>query len=294
MPDKVIALVDGSVYAIPVCEYAAWIAAPAGQPVELLHVLGRRGPPGAQDLSGTIRLGARSALLDELAVLDAQRARISHAEGRALLEDARSLTERSLSAFAGPDHAACLPVATRLEQGDLIDHATDRQADPALIVIGKRGAAADFAKGHLGSNLERVVRAAKVPVLVAARDFRPVHSALLAFDGGASAMKGVDFLAAHPAFQRLRVEVAMVGPVGHAASEDLDEAILRLRAAGCRADAVILHGNPETALIARIKDQNHDLLAMGAYGHSRIRRLIIGSVTTQMLIDSRRPVLLFR
>ena len=36
----------------------------------------------------------------------------------------------------------------------------------------KRGEAADFAKGHLGSNLERIVRGTSVPVLVAAFDCR--------------------------------------------------------------------------------------------------------------------------
>ncbi|WP_330448510.1 universal stress protein [Paracoccus marcusii] len=45
MNDKIIALVDGSVYAASVCEHAGWLAARSGMPVELLHVLGRRSPP---------------------------------------------------------------------------------------------------------------------------------------------------------------------------------------------------------------------------------------------------------
>jgi nucleotide-binding universal stress UspA family protein len=284
MNDKIIALVDGSVYAASVCEHAGWLAAGSGMPVELLHVLGRRSPAPSQDLSGTIRLGARSALLDELASLDEQRARLANAQGRALLEDARNLT---LGAGAAR-------VETRLEQGDLIAHATGKAAGPALIVIGKRGEAADFAADHPGSNLERVVRAAKVPVLVAARAFRPIASVMLAFDGGASAMKAVDHVASSPVFDGLRIEVAMAAPANREAQVQLEEAILRLRAAGRDARAELLDGSADSALIARIEQQDHDLLVMGAYGHSRIRRLIIGSVTTRMLIDSRRSVLLFR
>lgn len=284
MNDKIIALVDGSVYAASVCEHAGWLAARSGMPVELLHVLGRRSPAPSQDLSGTIRLGARSALLDELASLDEQRARLANAQGRALLEDARNLT---LGAGASQ-------VETRLEQGDLIAHATGKAAGPALIVIGKRGEAADFAADHPGSNLERVVRAAKVPVLVAARAFRPIASVMLAFDGGASAMKAVDHVASSPVFDGLRIEVAMAAPANREAQVQLEEAILRLRAAGRDARAELLDGSADSALIARIEQQDHDLLVMGAYGHSRIRRLIIGSVTTRMLIDSRRSVLLFR
>jgi len=73
---KIIALVDGSVYAQSVCELAGWAGARLGAGVELLHVLGRR-MGGAQDFSGSLRLGARTALLEELAALDAQRAKLA-------------------------------------------------------------------------------------------------------------------------------------------------------------------------------------------------------------------------
>ncbi|MCF3974828.1 universal stress protein, partial [Paracoccus salsus] len=36
------------------------------------------------------------------------------------------------------------------------------------------------------------------------------------------------------------------------------------------------------------------LLVMGAYGHSRIRSLIIGSTTTAMVQSVKMPVLLYR
>jgi nucleotide-binding universal stress UspA family protein len=45
----------------------------------------------------------------------------------------------------------------------------DVEGDARVILIGKRGEAADFAKGHLGSNLERIVRASHKPVFVASR-----------------------------------------------------------------------------------------------------------------------------
>lgn len=63
----------------------------------------------------------------------------------------------------------------------------DLEKDAQLGVIGKRGEAADFAKLHLGSNLERVVQASTRPVLVAARAHRPFERFIIAFDGGRSA-----------------------------------------------------------------------------------------------------------
>jgi len=43
-----------------------------------------------------------------------------------------------------------------------------------------------------------------------------------------------------------------------------------------------------------VESEQFDLLVMGAYGHSRIRNLIIGSTTTQMIGACKVPVMLFR
>src|SRR5690625_4731076 len=92
---KVIAFVDGSIYSESVCHHAAWIARRIGMPVELIHVLGRRGAADTHDHSGAIALGARTALLRELSELDAQRAKLISHRGRAILDDARTILEKA-------------------------------------------------------------------------------------------------------------------------------------------------------------------------------------------------------
>jgi nucleotide-binding universal stress UspA family protein len=198
MDMKIVALVDGSVYAHAVCELAGWAGARLGAGVEALHVLGRR-EGGAQDLSGAIRLGARSALLAELAELDAARAKLVTQRGRAILEDARLVLAAS----------GVAEVTTRLRHGDLLEELGEGHG---LIVVGKRGEAADFAKGHLGSNLERIVRGVTAPVLVAGRAFVPPARVLVAFDGGPSARRAVDHIAQSQLYAGLEVVLVSVGP----------------------------------------------------------------------------------
>lgn len=53
-----------------------------------------------------------------------------------------------------------------------------------LIVIGKRGEAANVVTLHLGANVERVIRASRRRVLVVARAFQPVERVLIDVDGG--------------------------------------------------------------------------------------------------------------
>lgn len=281
---KIIALVDGSVYAASVCEHAAWIAQRTGAPVELIHLLPGRDGAATEDHSGTIALGARTALLTELAELDAQRAKLVSQQGRAILEDARAILDR----------AGVPRITTRLRHGDIVETLCEVEAEARVIVIGKRGEAADFANGHLGSNLERIVRASHRPVLVAARSFRPIAKVLVAFDGGASARRAIELIAQSPLFRGLSVQVVTVGPASPEAVTRLDSARASLAAAGINAETRILPGEPETVLAQSVEDAPFDMLVMGAYGHSRIRSLVIGSTTTEMIRSCKVPVVLIR
>ena len=53
-------------------------------------------------------------------------------------------------------------------------------------------------------------------------------------------------------------------------------------------------GQPEAALRKLAEEEKFDLLVMGAYGHSRIRSLIIGSTTTATMRACKVPVVLIR
>jgi nucleotide-binding universal stress UspA family protein len=281
---KIVALVDGSIYSASVCEHAAWIASRTGAPVELIHVLGRREASDTQDHSGAIALGARTTLMAQLAELDAQRAKLISHRGRAILEDARAIL----------DKAGVSEITTRLRHGDIVDTVADVEADARVILIGKRGEAADFAKGHLGSNLERIVRASHKPVFIASRAFKPISKVLVAYDGGASANRAIDHIAHSPLFQGLSVHVVTVGNATPEVTKGLSDTKARLTAAGIRAETSALPGQPETTLGKLVDEAQVDLLVMGAYGHSRIRSLIIGSTTTAMIRSCKVPIVLVR
>ncbi|MEZ5675149.1 Nucleotide-binding universal stress protein, UspA family [Thalassovita litoralis] len=283
MSEKIIALVDGSAYSESVCHHVAWIAGRTGAPVELFHVLGRR-DGGSGDLSGNLRLGARTKIMTELAELDAQRAKLAQAQGRAILEDAKAIVAAD----------GVTEVALRLRNGDIVETVTEQEAGAQMIVIGKRGEAADFAKLHLGSNLERIVRAAHVPVFVASRAFQPIKRVLIAYDGGVSAMKAVDYVARNPLFAGLDCTVVTVGAPSDAVKRGLEDAKATLSAGGHTATVKIVEGAADTALGELVEAEGHDLLVMGAYGHSRIRSMIIGSTTTQMIRTCKVPVVLMK
>ena len=279
------ALIDGSDYSKSVCEHTAWVARRTGGSVEIVHVLGRRDVSSQpENLSGNIGLGARSALLEELAELDGQKARLSQQRGRAILDDASAI----VSAF-GIDN-----VTTRLRHGEIVETVEDLEADADIIVIGKRGGAADFNKLHLGSNLERVVRSSHRPVLVVSRAFKPIQRFLGAFDGGPSVLKAITEIARSKVFTDLECEMLQVGAETPQAIAQLEGSANLLREAGYNVRCKFESGQPEKVIAREIETDAYDLVVMGAYGHSRIRNLIIGSTTTEMIRSCKIPLLLFR
>lgn len=281
---KIVAFIDGSIYAQSVCHHAAWIADRTGAAVELIHVLGPRDTSGKRDHSGAIALGARTALLQELADLDAQRSKLMSQRGRAILDDAQAILDKD----------GVTDISTRLRHGDVVEAVAEVEGDARVIIVGKRGEDADFAKGHLGSNLERIIRTSTRPVFVAARAFKPIARVLVAYDGGASAMKAVDHIARSPLFQGLSIHIVTVGTASPEVEKGLSNAKAMLKAAGLNAETSVLPGQPEKALADLVETQGFDMLVMGAYGHSRIRSLVIGSTTTAMIRACKVPVVLMR
>ncbi|BBI52799.1 hypothetical protein HORIV_52200 [Vreelandella olivaria] len=80
-----------------------------------------------------------------------------------------------------------------------------------LLVVGKRGETAHQASGHLGSNLERVVRELHRPILMVPKTFKRPEKILMAFDGSKTARKGVEMLARSPLFAGTECHVLIVG-----------------------------------------------------------------------------------
>lgn len=282
---KLIALVDGSPYSASVCDHAAWAAQRLGADVEVFHMLGRRERPSTPaDLSGSLNLGARSALLEELARSDAERARLSNARGRLILEDA---AERLRAAGVGT-------VETRLRNDDIVDTVRSFERDAEAVVIGKRGEAHGFALEHLGSNLERILRSATKPVLVASRAFQPINRYLIAFDGSASVTRAVEEIARGPLLAGLSCRLLHAGDDTPDIRARMEGAAALLREAAADVAIEIRPGDPEQVVSEAIDRDGIDLLVIGAYGHSRIRKLIIGSTSAALVRLCKVPVLMTR
>ena len=265
---NILACTDGSIYAPSVVAHAAWAAQQLSASVQVLHLLNpHHEDPLKTDLSGSMGFNARQHLLEELVELEAAQAKLAVKRGAAILEDAE----------AQLDEAGVADIQTKQKHGTLSDSIAASERDADLVVLGKRGRNADFETGHLGSNLERVIRSCQHPVLVAAREFKPLETFVVAFDGGASALKAVEYVVDQPLLKGMRCVLLYVGAGNAKIEAALAVASDQLQAAGYDVTIEQRAGEPEQVIEDVVAQDRIDLLVMGAYGHSPIRQLIVGS-----------------
>ena len=288
MMKNILLCTDGSNFSQIGYGYAAWIAKRMNASIEVLYVTDLRKQKATQteNFSGSIGVGAYQKLLEQLVELESQTAKVNHQRAKIILEEARIfLIENGVN-----------QVNSIHRTGFLVDCFQEFEAKSDLIVLGKRGETAGFATEHLGANLERIIRTSNKPCLVTPRDYSPIKRVLFAYDGGKSCDKALKFLVGSPTFKDLELHIITI-----AKNHDTDSAEKYLKAAELKAIqgnfkpiCQMFDGETEKIMGEYVDRHNIDFLVMGAYGHNRIRHLVIGSTTAQMLRRCHIPILLFR
>ncbi len=280
--NKLLVCTDGSDYSQVCCQYAAWLSGRTGASIDLLYLTDLRQfeVPLVADLSGSLGIQPYQDMLTHLQELEKHKAEV--------------IDKNARDVFA--KHELKNSIKFNHHTGLLVDCLEDYEKDVDLVLLGKRGENADFATGHLGSNMERVIRASKKPTLTTSRKFRPINKILLAYDGGPSCHDALQFLYDNAAFNDLELHIVTVSESedDKIAFENLEQAKSVNYEGKGKTVFQLLNGNVEDQIIRYVDNEEIDLLVMGVYGHSRIRYLLIGSTTTTMIRACRIPVLCFR
>ena len=265
-----------------ICDTSAWASRALQAPLKLLHVLDKREYPTSEEsapLSGTIGLGARETLLEQLASLDEQRGKLAREQGRLMLAAALERAQQD-DAFEP---------TTSQRHGDLLSTLAEEQNSTRLLVLGK-GSHGD----PLGVHIEPVIRALHRPILVTDRALIAPKKFLMAYDGSSTARKALDMVAKSPLLKGAECELLMVGPATFDFKKELEAAERSLIDSGFSVNATLRAGDVEEVILEREAEVGAELLVMGAYGHSRIRQMLVGSTTSTLLRKSPTPILLLR
>lgn len=215
----------------------------------------------------------------------------------AVAEAARVDAEAAGRKFSEQCNKAGVTAEARVDKGDLVEtlalHA--RYAD--LVIIGQT-IGDDSAEMSIADRL--ILNAAR-PVLVvpSAGKFAKVgETVMIAWDAGRQATRAVND--ALPFLQKAKkVHVVSADPSqGRHAHGQVPGADIGLHLArhGVNAEVSTLALGDDidvgNALLSRAADFGADMIVMGAYGHARLRELVLGGVTRLMLKEMTVPVLM--
>ena len=284
--DTVFACIDGLATTHAVVDGAFWAAERLQAPMALLHALERPEPmPPVGDYSGVIGMGAQDMLLERLNTLDEERTHVAQEAARRMLDEAQ----------ARVDQTRIPSLQVLLRHGDLTDVLLEHEDGARLFVLGRQHRATAARKLRLDHRVESVIRNVRQPVMVMTTpEFTPPEGFVVAFDGSTTARRAVEAVARSPLLRGMPGLLAMAGEPTPEMLEQLHGAQAQLQQAGFAIDTRVVPGLPEEALPALLQSLGNMLLVLGAYGHSRIRQLIVGSTTTALLRLCSVPVVVLR
>jgi len=276
---SIVVALDGSQHAEAALQYALWLAERTRARLTGLHVIDIVSIEGSffHDVSGS--LGFEPYLDFSSKMREALQER-----GKVLLET-----------FTGRCRERGIPCDTALPVGIIANEICDQARTADLIVLGHRGLNEQFSTGLLGATTESVARKSPKPVLVTPMEFKDIRRPLLAYDGSQRAAAAMHAAAEVTTALGLGLTVVHVARDGGADGDRaLDEARRYLQSYDLEVTYRALTGPPHQRIVDVLRDGGFDLLFIGAYGHSRIIEMVLGSTTEYVLRNSKSPVFLAR
>jgi nucleotide-binding universal stress UspA family protein len=278
MIKSILVALDGSEHANAALDYGLWMAERTHGRVTGLHVIDIVSIEGSfmHDISGS--LGFEPYLDFSAKMREALRER-----GEVLLEAfERRCKERGV---------AC---ERTLGMGIVANEICEQARLADLVALGHRGINEQFSSGLLGSTTESVTRKSPKPVFVSSMRFVEPKRPLLAYDGSPRSSMAMQHAAEFASAFELPLTVLHVARDEGEAAKVVGEARKYLEPYGIEFRCETHHGAPHEGIVQRIRDQGYDLLFIGAYGHSRIIEMVLGSTTEYVLRNTPCPVFLTR
>ncbi len=271
--------IDGSEHSRTASRYALWLAQRLDATVVALHVIDIVSIEGSffHDISGS--LGFEPYLDFSSKMRDVLQER-----GRTLLE-----------AFSEEAAKPGVRADTLMTVGVVANEIAERARTADVVIIGHRGLNERFSTGLLGGTSESVSRKCPKPVLVTPMEFREVKNPLLAYDGSARAGAAMHVAAEFCTTLKLPLTVLTVNKDEEQGRKILSEAQGYLEPYHLDVRFELQQTTSAPERIANfIRERDHDLLFIGAYGHSRIIEMVLGSTTEYVLRNADCPVFLNR
>ncbi|MBE0471935.1 MAG: universal stress protein [Methyloprofundus sp.] len=284
MNNKVIACLDGSSMVASVADAGAWVSKTLSAPLTLVHVLDHEAQAHDQAAKNAETTPHQtSRMLAKLASIKDQQKLLSRERGQLVLDFAHDQIQQNHQ----------IEAQKRLIEGELVDVLGDLSEETRVLIVGKRGESAAYE--DLGGHLTKLIRASHRPTMVVTEPFTPPTKVLLAFDGSETMIKAINTVANSQLFKNLECHVVMVGAETDEHKEQLNWAENTLTENGLETQVQLLvETDLEKTLNQYAQKVGINMMVMGAYSHTRLRQIMMGSHTATLLRETDITLLILR
>ncbi len=276
----VLCCVDGKNYSQSACDYAVMISNNMKLPLKILNVVEHSSKSDKLDLSGNIKLGEKDDILEKLTNEESIKSKQIIKEGKDLL---LSLKEKALITCEQD-------IILMQAHGDVLDNILELQNEITILIIGIKS----HDKNKIGENVKDIIRELNKPILLVNSEFKTPKKILIAYNGSEESKKILETTAKNPIFKDVSRDIVNINDDKMFSEKILEEAKKIYVKQEIDVNTSVLSGDAKSEILNYIEQNDCDILAMGAFGHSRIKEFIFGSFTSEIISQSKKPILFCR
>lgn len=225
--------------------------------------------------AGGIVLGEKDIILSNYANLEEQNS-----------EDGVKKIENFLNECVKTAQNEGVKASKILRNGDFIDTINEFKDESAIFVTAARYDESD----DIDFNANMLIKELKIPVLLVNKEFSPIKSVLLAFDGTLASVKIAEFIKNSPFFENVKKFIINIGTDAEKSNEALN--VAKWLIGEKNAEYIHINSNEIGEEIIKFRRANElDLIATGAFSKNFFKKMLVGSVSQNIIQNALVPIL---
>ena len=279
MIKSILVAVDGSEYTDPVMKHAIQFALAFDSKLHIVSVVDIR----IFEWSVYLGVNGFAPVMPSSAYLH---------ESRQILQEK---AEKVLEKCRGIADAANVSYSAEKLEGTPREIISQESLLTDMIMLGARGEFAKWGSGRImGATVDAISRECIKPIFISPLEFREIGKILAPYDGSFNSNRALPYAGFLAAKFNAGLTVLSVDKNSEVAHSVAEEGKKYFESHDLVVEIEVRKGNPDEEILNFADESEIDCIVMGAYGHSRIREAILGSITERVMRNAKMPLILVK
>lgn len=210
------------------------------------------------------------------------------------IEEAERRVEEVIAKFENECKSQKISGGVSRDEGDAIDVLTKQWRYQDLVLLGLRGLFEYGVVRNPDDYLIRIIKAGIRPIFAVGKEYRPIRSALIAYNGSLEAAKAMKSFVQTSPWQNVNIRIVCFEKPREEPQTLLADASHYCAAHGYHVETEFVDDDPRDNLIEYAEKHGADIIVMGSTGRSRLMEYVLGDTVLTAIKESPIPLYLMR